>query len=189
MVLVYLTLDADQFTEFDAHYFPETAIHITRLSEPKNYSLTTRAGTDRVCARTAVRADRRGMVDERRAARRACRARSRARRSRSRAAACCRSRLGGCRTRIRSTPRAIARRSTRWIAGLAGIDGLVTFGRQGLFAHDNTHHTMAMAYALVECSAPTARSIARPGRGLAGHSRTMSSKTDNEDAPASHSAS
>jgi protoporphyrinogen oxidase len=36
----------------------------------------------------------------------------------------------------------------RWIGG---IGGLVTFGRQGLFAHDNTHHTMAMAYALVEC--------------------------------------
>jgi protoporphyrinogen oxidase len=34
---------------------------------------------------------------------------------------------------------------------VGGIDGLVTFGRQGLFAHDNTHHTMAMAYALVEC--------------------------------------
>jgi hypothetical protein len=24
-------------------------------------------------------------------------------------------------------------------------------GRQGLFAHDNTHHTMAMAYTLVDC--------------------------------------
>ena len=27
----------------------------------------------------------------------------------------------------------------------------LTYGRQGLFAHDNTHHTMAMAYALVQC--------------------------------------
>ena len=33
----------------------------------------------------------------------------------------------------------------RWIGS---IDGMVTFGRQGLFAHDNTHHTLAMAYAL-----------------------------------------
>ena len=31
------------------------------------------------------------------------------------------------------------------------IDGLLSFGRQGLFAHDNTHHTMAMAYAASEC--------------------------------------
>jgi protoporphyrinogen oxidase len=28
---------------------------------------------------------------------------------------------------------------------------LLTFGRQGLFAHDNTHHALAMAYAAVEC--------------------------------------
>jgi hypothetical protein len=36
----------------------------------------------------------------------------------------------------------------RW---LTGIEGLVTFGRQGLFAHDNTHHALAMAYALDRC--------------------------------------
>jgi protoporphyrinogen oxidase len=36
----------------------------------------------------------------------------------------------------------------RW---LNGVDGLVAFGRQGLFVHDNTHHTIAMAYALVDC--------------------------------------
>ena len=52
----------------------------------------------------------------------------------------------------------------QWIGG---IDGLVTFGRQGLFAHDNTHHTMAMAYALVESLATTAPSIASRGRGRA----------------------
>jgi len=50
MILVYLTLSTDQFTEFDAHYFPETAIRITRLSEPKNYSLTTRPGRTVLCA-------------------------------------------------------------------------------------------------------------------------------------------
>ena len=27
----------------------------------------------------------------------------------------------------------------------------MTFGRQGLFAHDNTHHALAMAYALDGC--------------------------------------
>jgi hypothetical protein len=34
---------------------------------------------------------------------------------------------------------------------LAGIEGLLSFGRQGLFAHDNTHHTLAMAHAAVGC--------------------------------------
>jgi protoporphyrinogen oxidase len=36
----------------------------------------------------------------------------------------------------------------RW---LGGLDGLLTFGRQGLFAHDNTHHALYMAYSAVEC--------------------------------------
>jgi hypothetical protein len=31
------------------------------------------------------------------------------------------------------------------------LDGVLTFGRQGLFAHDNTHHALAMAYAAVDC--------------------------------------
>ena len=39
-------------------------------------------------------------------------------------------------------------RIDRWVET---IDGLLTFGRQGLFAHDNTHHTLAMAYAAEEC--------------------------------------
>ncbi|MGH8810157.1 MAG: hypothetical protein ACREX0_19945, partial [Noviherbaspirillum sp.] len=31
------------------------------------------------------------------------------------------------------------------------MDRLTNLGRQGLFAHDNTHHTLAMAYAAVDC--------------------------------------
>jgi hypothetical protein len=34
---------------------------------------------------------------------------------------------------------------------LSQVDGLLTFGRQGLFAHDNTHHALYMAYAAVDC--------------------------------------
>ncbi|NJM53037.1 MAG: FAD-dependent oxidoreductase [Blastocatellia bacterium] len=37
MVLIYLVLNQSQWTEFDAHYFPEAEIKLTRLSEPKNY--------------------------------------------------------------------------------------------------------------------------------------------------------
>ena len=39
----------DQFTEFDAHYFPETPVRISRLSEPKNYSLTVAPGRTGLC--------------------------------------------------------------------------------------------------------------------------------------------
>lgn len=150
MVLVYLTLAAEQFTKFDAHYFPETAIRISRLSEPKNYSLTTRPGRTVLCAELPCSQDDKewSMTDEA---------------------------LGALVVRDLETaglgpvPRVVQVQTRRlphayplytkgyresldaldqWIGG---IDGLVTFGRQGLFAHDNTHHTMAMAYALVDC--------------------------------------
>jgi len=150
MVLVYLTLDADRFTEFDAHYFPETAIRISRLSEPKNYSQTVRPGRTVLCAELPCTQDDEAwsMTDEA---------------------------LGALVVRdlntaglgpvphllqvqTRRLPHAYPLYTQgyrdafdavdRWISG---IEGLLTFGRQGLFAHDNTHHTMAMAYALVDC--------------------------------------
>jgi hypothetical protein len=34
---------------------------------------------------------------------------------------------------------------------LGGVKGLLTFGRQGLFVHDNTHHALYMAQAATEC--------------------------------------
>jgi len=34
---------------------------------------------------------------------------------------------------------------------LTQVDGLVSFGRQGLFAHDNTHHALFMARSAVAC--------------------------------------
>ena len=34
---------------------------------------------------------------------------------------------------------------------LSDLDGLLVFGRQGLFAHDNTHHAFAMAYGAADC--------------------------------------
>ena len=38
MILIYVQLPVEQFTEYDAHYFPSASTRITRLSEPKNYS-------------------------------------------------------------------------------------------------------------------------------------------------------
>jgi hypothetical protein len=34
---------------------------------------------------------------------------------------------------------------------LSQMDGLLTFGREGLIAHDNTHHALYMAYCTVDC--------------------------------------
>ncbi len=150
MVLVYLTLDIDQFTEFDAHYFPETAIRISRLSEPKNYSLTVAPGRTVLCAELPCAQDdpEWSMTEEE---------------------------LGALvvrdletaglgpvphvtRVDTRRLPHAYPLYTKGYREAFDAIDhwvgnisGLVTFGRQGLFAHDNTHHTMAMAYALVDC--------------------------------------
>ncbi len=37
LTLVYLALDQDRYTPFDAHYVPTPAVAFSRLSEPKNY--------------------------------------------------------------------------------------------------------------------------------------------------------
>ena len=51
MILIYLQLPVEQFTEYDAHYFPGANTRITRLSEPKNYSdLGRPKGTTILCA-------------------------------------------------------------------------------------------------------------------------------------------
>ena len=39
-------------------------------------------------------------------------------------------------------------RVDRWVSGLPGV---LSFGRQGLYAHDNTHHALFMAQAAVDC--------------------------------------
>jgi protoporphyrinogen oxidase len=153
MVLVYLSLDTPQFTEFDAHYFPEASVRITRLSEPKNYSLTAAPGRTVLCAELpcALGSEEWTMAD------------------RDLGALVCRdleqAGLGPVppvtAVRVERLPHAYPLYTKgyreafdtldRW---LGDINGLVTFGRQGLFAHDNTHHTMAMAYALVNALEP-----------------------------------
>jgi len=42
MILIYLVLEQDQFSDYDAHYFPEDSIPISRMSEPKKLTPRTR---------------------------------------------------------------------------------------------------------------------------------------------------
>jgi protoporphyrinogen oxidase len=146
MLLVYLVLEQDRFSEYDAHYFPGADIPFTRISEPKNYAgLDEPRGRTVLCAEipcsTAdpvwpMEAEALGavVVD------------------------------GLGRAELPVTPpilevvvrRLPARRGyeahfERLDAWLAGIEGLLSFGRQGLFAHDNTHHALYMARAAVDC--------------------------------------
>jgi protoporphyrinogen oxidase len=154
MILIYLLLEQDQFTEFDAHYFPEAALPISRLSEPKNYS-----GTREPRGRTLLCAELPGdpgrehweLSDS-----------ELAQRLRAwLAAADLAVRAPVLRSFTRRTPFAypVYRRGyeehfdlmDRW---LSSVGGLLHYGRQGLFAHDNTHHALYMAYAAADCFSP-----------------------------------
>ena len=150
MILIYLVLETDRFTEFDAHYFPDAEIQITRLSEPKNYGLAGKPGRTDLCAELPCSVeDAVWRASDQELQELVLRALERAgipvRCAVSEAAS-------------RKLPQAYPiytrqyRESFDLLDGwLSGIDGLVTFGRQGLFAHDNTHHALAMAYALDGC--------------------------------------
>lgn len=150
MVLIYLTLEAEQFTEFDAHYFPESALRISRLSEPKNYSLTSAPGRTVLCAELPCDvADPEWSMSDEALGQLLVRDLEHAG-------------LGPVPPVLKVQTRRLPHAYPLYTQGyreafdsldqwVAGIEGLITFGRQGLFAHDNTHHTMAMAYALVEC--------------------------------------
>lgn len=151
MILIYLVLEQKQFTEYDAHYFPEASIPISRLSEPKNYSLAEEpSGRTLLCAELPTdRGSAEWQMSDEELGQLLCRS------------------LGEAGLPV-SAPvlRVFTRRLPqaypiyrigyeehfdtvdRW---LQDIRGLLTFGRQGLFVHDNTHHALYMAYAAAEC--------------------------------------
>jgi protoporphyrinogen oxidase len=151
MILVYLVLDQPQFTPFDAHYFPESDIGLTRLSEPKNYSGSTEpAGRTVLCGEIPCNVGDKiweagddALADI-------------VRDSLARCGLPIKSRVVQAEVKRLSHAYPIYRQGyeeafalqDEWIAGL---DRILTFGRQGLFAHDNTHHALAMAYAAVDC--------------------------------------
>ena len=151
MILVYLVLDQDQFTEYDAHYFPEPEITISRLSEPKIFS--DGAGTPGItviCAEIPcdVNSDiwkktdselGKVVLDSLETAQ---------------IPVC----AGVQKVIIRRLPNAYPiyyqgyepyfEKVDSWCNQ---IDGLLCFGRQGLFVHDNTHHALFMGYAASKC--------------------------------------
>jgi protoporphyrinogen oxidase len=149
MILIYLVLATERFTEYDAHYFPGSEIPITRLSEPKNYSLTGPPGRTVLCAElpcsrrdaiwTAGDNELKSLVVKSLSV-----AGLPAPSPVERVAV---KRLGQAYPIYTQGYRQAFDVLDDW---LGNVEGLLTFGRQGLFAHDNTHHTLAMAYAAVE---------------------------------------
>jgi protoporphyrinogen oxidase len=150
MILIYLVLETEQFTEFDAHYFPDANIGITRLSEPKNYGLAKLPGRTVLCAELpCFQSDAVWTASDQELGRLVTEA----------------LKVSGIpvhqkvlEVASRRLPQAYPLYTREYrehfdrIDGwLNGLDGILTFGRQGLFAHDNTHHALAMAYAVSEC--------------------------------------
>ncbi|MFO1176150.1 MAG: FAD-dependent oxidoreductase [Paracoccaceae bacterium] len=154
MILVYLILKTDQFTEYDAHYFPELSIPISRMSEPKNYnSAEGPKGLTILCGELPCDPGEKwwSMSDEELGRQYV-------------------GWLNGLGLPVRCE---VLRCETRRIGQaypvydldyqrhfdvvdgwLGSLDGFLSFGRQGLFAHDNTHHAFAMAYAAAGCLTP-----------------------------------
>jgi protoporphyrinogen oxidase len=151
MILVYLVLDVDQFTTTDAHYFPEESVCFTRLSEPKNYfGRSEPKGTTVLCAElpcasgdawwNMADASLGELVVEH---------------------------MRRCDLPISRPPVGIHVRRLRQAypiyplgyekplgvleGWLEELPGFLSYGRQGLFAHDNTHHALYMAYCAVDC--------------------------------------
>lgn len=153
MLLVYLALDSDRFSEYDAHYFPGEDISITRLSEPKNYGLAESPGKTVLCAELPCTAGDElwNSTDDD--------LKSQLLEDLARAGLPVRAPICGVVVRRLKYAYPIYTRDyfehfqrlDRWADRL---DGVVSLGRQGLFAHDNTHHTLAMAYAASDCLSP-----------------------------------
>jgi protoporphyrinogen oxidase len=151
MILIYLVLDQDRFSEYDAHYFPEEHIAISRMSEPKNYCAASEPrGRTVLCAELPCAAGDATwrMSDE----------------ALGQLLLQC---LEQCGIPARAPVLGVATRRLRqaypvYVRGyeehfgkmdafLESLEGLVNYGRQGLFAHDNTHHALYMAYGAVDC--------------------------------------
>jgi protoporphyrinogen oxidase len=151
LALVYLLLDQDRFTEYDAHYFPGSDYPFTRISETKNYSDRTEpVGRTSLCAEVPCFIDDavwKASDDE--LARRISDGLARAGLPIT---------ADILEVRVKRIPYAYPlftvgyeqpfAKLDQWVDGLEGV---LSFGRQGLYVHDNTHHAIYMAQAAVDC--------------------------------------
>jgi len=151
MVLAYVELEVDQFTTTDAHYFPEAQVRTTRLSEPKNYyGVKDPVGRTTLCAELPCEVgDEIWEMDDDALGRLLAEDMNRAG-------------LPFPKPPSSVFSRRLAQAYPIYPSGyevplgvihdwIESRESFLTYGRQGLFAHDNTHHALAMAYAAVEC--------------------------------------
>ena len=154
MVLVFIEHHGGRWTTYDAHYLPGLETPVTRLSEPANYRTSDEDPRDRsvVCAEipccvgdvvwSASEDELTELVQD-------------ALRSTDLPP------LRPGEVVVKRLPFVYPVYDHGYAQNLAGLDAwagslerITTFGRLGLFAHDNTHHALAMAYAAVDALGP-----------------------------------
>lgn len=150
MVLCCIKFPVDMITPFDAHYFPGRETVFSRISERKNYEDVNEApGCTGLCVEIPCwRTDRLWSLDDDGITEMV---------------------LGQLRASGLAVPRPVLGFTERiknaypsyplgWKDSFSIIDewlreipGVVSLGRQGLFAHDNTHHAMEMGMEAAAC--------------------------------------
>ncbi|WP_284163830.1 FAD-dependent oxidoreductase [Frigidibacter sp. SD6-1] len=150
MILVYLILKTDRFTEYDAHYFPELSMPLSRMSEPKNYnSATGPKGLTILCGELPCNPGETwwDMSDEEIGRHYVRWLNDLGLPVRCEVLRCETRRIGQAYPVYDLDYQKHFEVIDGW---LSSLDGFLSFGRQGLFAHDNTHHAFAMAYGAAE---------------------------------------
>jgi protoporphyrinogen oxidase len=151
LLLIYLRLPIERFSRYDAHYLPDADVAITRLSEPKNYSdLGAPSGATTLCAELPCDpGDRLFDTSDAELAGRVAADLARAGMALPvKPSAVLVVRLAHAYPVYRLGYERPLATLERW---LETLPRLLSYGRQGLFAHDNAHHALAMAYAAVDC--------------------------------------
>jgi protoporphyrinogen oxidase len=150
MVLAYLVVERPRWTEFDAHYFPAADVAMSRVSEPKNYRDNADDPTDRTVLCVELPCAHGDALWEASGDELAERIEDGLARSGLPVAS-------PVAVEVRRVERAYpvygldyAPRFDAVDAWAGALPNVLTFGRQGLFAHDNTHHAFAMAWAAVD---------------------------------------
>lgn len=154
MVLVYLQLDQPRYTRFDAHYLPESWTPVSRVSEPKNYrdSREDPVETTVLCAEIPCDVgDETWVADDDQLRRTVVTALDRSGLPEATVIATSSHRLPSAYPVYGVGYERPLSVLERWASGL---DRTLTFGRQGLFVHDNSHHALAMAWAAVDALDP-----------------------------------
>lgn len=174
MVLVYVVVEGSPYTPFDAHYLPEAWTPVTRISEPTNYRDDPQGAGDRtvLCAEVPCAVgDETWRAGDDTLGALVCDTLARAGLPIPDVRSTTTRRLPSAYPILTPGTAARVERLEQWANQQ---EHLLTFGRHGLFVHDNSHHALSMAWAAVDALDAGGGSVdrgawARSRAGFRGH--------------------